>query len=132
MAEFYGMNLLRKNVIPMDTGLTYNALDRDQVNLAMVFSTDGKLRKFDLAILEDDRYFFPIYNISVVARKEVLDKYPEIEEILLYPEIEEILLPITQLIDTATMIDLNYEVDGMGKPAKMVAEEFLKEKGLIK
>ena len=30
------------------------------------------------------------------------------------------------------MIDLNYEVDGMGKPAKMVAEEFLKEKGLIK
>ena len=123
MAEFYGMNLLRKNVIPMDTGLTYNALDRDQVNLAMVFSTDGKLRKFDLAILEDDRYFFPIYNISVVARKEVLDKYPEIEEIL---------LPITQLIDTETMINLNYEVDGMGKPARMVAEEFLKEKELIK
>jgi len=30
------------------------------------------------------------------------------------------------------MIDLNYGVDGMGKPARMVAEEFLKEKGLIK
>lgn len=123
MAEFYGMNLLRKNVKAMDTGLTYDALNRDQVSLAMVFSTDGKLRKFDLAILEDDKYFFPIYNISVVARKDVLDKYPEIEEIL---------LPITQLIDTDTMINLNYEVDGMGKPARMVAEEFLKEKGLIK
>jgi len=59
----------------------------------------------------------------VVVRKEVLDKYPEIEEIL---------LPITQLIDTETMIDLNYEVDGIGKPERMVAEEFLKEKGLIK
>lgn len=123
MAEFYGMNLLRKNVKAMDTGLTYDALDRDQVNLAMVFSTDGKLRKFDLAILEDDKYFFPIYNISIVVNKDVLDKYPEIEEIL---------LPITQLIDTKTMIDLNYGVDGMGKPARMVAEEFLKEKGLIK
>jgi len=123
MAEFYGMNILRKNVKPMDTGLTYDAIDRNQVNVAMVFGTDGKLRKFDLLVLEDDRYFFPIYNISVVVRKEVLDKYPEIEEIL---------LPITQLIDTETMINLNYEVDGMGKPAKMVAEEFLKEKGLIK
>jgi len=123
MAEYYGMNLLRKNVKPMDTGLTYDALNRGQVNLAMVFATDGKLRKFDLAILEDDKYFFPIYNISVVVRKEIFDKYPEIENIL---------LPITKLIDTETMINLNYEVDGIGKPASMVAKEFLKEKGLIK
>jgi len=123
MTEYYNMNVLRKNVKAMDTGLTYDAIDRDQVNVAMVFSTDAKLKKFDLLVLEDDKYFFPIYNISLVVRKDVLDKYPEIEEIL---------LPITQLIDTKTMIDLNYGVDGMGKPAKMVAEEFLKEKGLIK
>jgi len=30
------------------------------------------------------------------------------------------------------MINLNYEVDGNGKPAQIVAKEFLKEKGLIK
>lgn len=123
MAEYYGMNILRKNVKAMDTGLTYDAIDRDQVNVAMVFGTDAKLRKFDLLVLEDDKSFFPIYNVSIVISKEVLDKYPEIEKIL---------LPITQLIDTDTMINLNYEVDGKGKPARMVAEEFLKEKGLIK
>ena len=123
MAEAYGMNILRKNVKAMDTGLTYDAIDRDQVDVAMVFGTDAKLRKFDLLVLEDDKNFFPIYNISIVVNKDVLDKYPEIEKIL---------LPITQLIDTDTMINLNYEVDGKGKPARMVAEEFLKEKGLIK
>jgi len=123
MAEYYGMNILRKNVKAMDTGLTYDAIDRDQVDVAMVFGTDAKLRKFDLLVLEDDKHFFPIYNISIVIRKNVLDKYPEIEKIL---------LPITQLIDTDTIINLNYEVDGKGKPARMVAEEFLKEKGLIK
>jgi len=123
MAEYYGMNVLRKNVKAMDTGLTYDAIDRSQVNVAMVFGTDAKLRKFDLLVLEDDKNFFPIYNVSIVVNKDVLDKYPEIEEIL---------LPITQLIDTDTMINLNYEVDGKGKPARMVAEEFLKEKGLIK
>jgi len=123
MAEYYGMNILRKNVKAMDTGLTYDAIDRDQVSVAMVFGTDAKLRKFDLLVLEDDKSFFPIYNVSIVVSKEVLDKYPEIEKIL---------LPITQLIDTDTMINLNYEVDGKGKPARMVAEEFLKEKELIK
>jgi len=123
MAEAYGMNILRKNVKAMDTGLTYDAIDRDQVDVAMVFGTDAKLRKFDLLVLEDDKNFFPIYNISIVVNKNILDKYPEIEKIL---------LPITQLIDTDTMINLNYEVDGKGKPARMVAEEFLKEKGLIK
>jgi len=110
----------------MDTGLTYEAIERDQVDVAMVFGTDAKLIKFDLLVLEDDKHFFPIYNVSIVIRKNILDKYPEIEEIL---------LPITQLIDTETMItmiNLNYEVDGKGKPARMVAEEFLKEKGLIK
>lgn len=123
MAETYGMNILRKNVKTMDTGLTYEAIDRDQVDVAMVFGTDAKLIKFDLLVLEDDKHFFPIYNVSIVIRKDILDKYPEIEEIL---------LPITQLIDTETMINLNYGVDGEGKPARMVAEEFLKEKGLIK
>jgi len=123
MAEYYDMNILRKNVKAMDTGLTYDAIDRDQVDVAMVFGTDAKLRKFDLLVLEDDRNFFPIYNVSIVISKDVLGKYPEIEKIL---------LPITQLIDTDTMINLNYEVDGKGKPARMVAEEFLKEKGLIK
>jgi len=123
MAKYYGMNILRKNVKAMDTGLTYEAIDRDQVDVAMVFGTDAKLRKFDLLVLEDDKNFFPIYNVSIVVNKDILDKYPEIEEIL---------LPVTQLIDTDTMINLNYEVDGKGKPARMVAEEFLKEKGLIK
>jgi len=115
MAETYGMNILRKNVKTMDTGLTYEAIDRDQVDVAMVFGTDAKLIKFDLLVLEDDKHFFPIYNVSIVIRKDILDKYPEIEEIL---------LPITQLIDTETMINLNYGVDGEGKPARMVAEEF--------
>ena len=122
MAEAYGMTVVRKNVKPMDTGLTYNAIDRNQVDVAMVFGTDAKLRKFDLFVLEDDKNFFPIYNISIVVRKVIYDQYPEIEQIL---------EPVTKLIDTETMINLNYEVDGNGKPAKMVADEFLNKQGLM-
>jgi len=122
MAKEYGMNIIRENVKPMDTGLTYTAIDRGQVDVAMVFGTDAKLRSFDLFVLEDDKQFFPIYNVSIVVRKEILERYPELEEIL---------KPITEIIDTEMMIDLNYEVDGKGKPSKMVAIEFLKEQGLI-
>jgi len=123
MAKYYGMNILRKNIKAMDTGLTYDAIYKNQVDVAMVFGTDAKLRKFDLLVLEDDKNFFPIYNISIVVNKEILDKYPEIEQIL---------LPITQLIDTDTMINLNYEVDVEGKSASIVAKEFLKGKELIR
>jgi len=122
MAVEYNMNIVRENVKPMDTGLTYTAIDRGQVDVAMVFGTDAKLRSFDLFVLEDDKHFFPIYNVSLVVRKEVFDRFPEIEEIL---------KPITEIIDTEMMINLNYEVDANGLPTKMVADQFLKQHGLI-
>lgn len=122
MAQEYDMNVVRENVKAMDTGLTYTAIDRNQVDVAMVFSTDAKLRSFDLFVLEDNKHFFPIYNASFVIRKEIYDRYPEIESIL---------EPVTRLLDTEMMINLNYEVDGKGKPSKMAVIEFLKEQGLI-
>jgi osmoprotectant transport system substrate-binding protein len=88
----------------------------------MVFATDGKIKKHGLQVLKDDQQFFPVYNICVNVREEILNKYPEIREIL---------KPISEL-DDETMTELNYQVDAIGLPAKLVAENFLKEKGYIK
>ena len=123
MAELYGVQVKKENVKTMDIGLSYEALDRGQVDVAMVFSTDGLLKKFKLFVLEDDKAFFPIYNVGPIARKEILEKYPEINDIL---------TPVMDVLDTDTIISLNYKVDAEGLPEKMVAEEFLKEKGFIK
>ncbi len=123
MADLYGVEVKKENVKTMDIGLSYEALDRGQVDVAMVFSTDGLLKKFKLFVLDDDKAFFPIYNVGPIARKEILEKYPEIYDIL---------TPVMDVLDTETIINLNYKVDAEGLPAKMVAEEFLKGKGFIK
>jgi osmoprotectant transport system substrate-binding protein len=122
LAEHYGMNINKKNIKTMDVGLTYEALNRGQTDITMVFATDGKIKKYGLQVLKDDQQFFPVYNICVNVREEVLNKYPEIREIL---------KPISEL-DDKTMTELNYQVDATGLPAKLVAENFLREKGYIK
>ncbi|MBE3582305.1 MAG: hypothetical protein IMW96_11855 [Thermoanaerobacteraceae bacterium] len=86
----------------MDLRVTYGALKDGQVAAAMGFATDGRIAAFDLVSLEDNKKFFPVYNPTPVLRKEVLDRYPELEEIL---------GRISPLLDTETMINWNAQVD---------------------
>jgi osmoprotectant transport system substrate-binding protein len=121
MAEHYGMKVDKNQIRTMEVGLTFEAMERGQVDVTMVFATDGKIKKFDLHVLEDDKQFFPVYSLAVCIRKDVLDKHPDLKEIL---------TPISDLTDEI-MQELNYRVDVQGLPEEMVAEEYLKEKGLI-
>jgi osmoprotectant transport system substrate-binding protein len=121
MAEHYGMEIDRDQVRAMDTGLTFEAMERGQVDVTMVFATDGKIKKYNLFVLEDDKHFFPVYSLSVCIRKDVLDKHPDLSEVL---------APMTELTDDV-MQELNYRVDVQGLPEEMVAEEYLKEQGII-
>lgn len=123
MIKTYGLDISPEQVSTMDVGLSYEALNRGQVDVAMVFTTDGLLVKYDLLVLKDDRSFFPVYNLAVTVRKETLAKYPEIEKIL---------KPLAGLLDNATMQQLNFKVDGEGLPPEKVAEDFLREHKLIK
>ncbi|MFP4482219.1 MAG: glycine betaine ABC transporter substrate-binding protein [Thermovirgaceae bacterium] len=121
MAEHYGMDVKKKQVRAMDTGLTFEAMERGQVDVTMVFATDGKIRKYNLHVLEDDKQFFPVYSLSVCIRKDILDEDPDLEEVL---------APMTELTDEI-MQKLNYRVDVEGLPEEKVAEEYLKEQGII-
>ncbi len=121
LAEHYGMDIPEDNIKIMEIGLTYEAVDRGQADIMMVFATDGKIKRYDLRVLEDDQNFFPVYNICVTVRKEVLDQYPEIEEIL---------QPISELTNEAIQ-ELNYQVDTTGLPEKLVAKNYLNEQGYL-
>ncbi len=107
----------------MTVGLTYQALKKGLVNSAMGFSTDGRIAAFGFVNLVDDKSFFPVYNPVPVVRKEILDKYPEIEGIL---------KPIADNLTTEEMQQLNKAVDVDHKPVHDVAMDWLKSKNLIK
>ena len=53
----------------------------DPYLLSGVFGKQQKPCEF-LPITPDDKAFFPSYDLTPYVRKEVLDKYPEIEDIL--------------------------------------------------
>lgn len=122
MRETYNMEISQDQIKTMDVGLTFEAIDKGQVDVAMVFATDGKLKKYNLQVLKDNKNFFPIYNLSMCVRKEFLDKYPEIED-----DLEKML----SFLDTKTMQDLNYRVDVNREDEKAVAKDFLMKNGLI-
>lgn len=123
MAEEYNMDIDKSQVKTMDMGLTFEAMEKNQVDIAMVFSTDGKLKKYDLSVFDDDKNFFPVYNISITTRKEYLEKNPELKELL---------LKIVNVLNSEEMRELNYLVDAEGKDERTIAKNYLKEKGLIK
>jgi len=121
LAKHYDMNILEDNIKIMEIGLTHEAIDRGQADITMVFATDGKIKKFDLVVLEDDKQFFPVYNLCVTVREEILNQYPEIEEIL---------KPIAELTNEA-ITELNYQVEVVQLPERKVAEDYLAENGYL-
>jgi osmoprotectant transport system substrate-binding protein len=122
MAETYNMDVPRSQVRAMEIGLTYEAINQGSVDVAMVFATDGRLRRFNMTVLDDDKNFFPPYNLGVCVRQEVLDEYPAIETVF---------DPLADVLNQDVMIELNYRVDAEEQEPEQVAESFLQEHGLI-
>ncbi|MCF7936278.1 MAG: glycine/betaine ABC transporter substrate-binding protein [Synergistales bacterium] len=122
MADLYGMEVDKKQVKLMSVGLSYESLQRGQIDVGMAYSTDGKILKYNLQVLKDDRKFFPPYTLAICVREETMERYPELKELL---------SPLTETLTDETMQKLNYQVDAEGKPAEMVAQVYLGENGFI-
>ncbi|MCB1138193.1 MAG: hypothetical protein KDK23_05520 [Leptospiraceae bacterium] len=122
MSRVYDLKLDPDQVRTMEIGLSFESISRNQIDVAMVYSTDGKLKKYNLSVLQDDRNFFPVYNACYNVHRSVLKKHPDIPGIL---------APVATILDNQSMQELNYQVDGEARPAFLVAREFLHEKGLI-
>lgn len=103
---------------PMQIGLVYDAVKNEKMDAVLAYSTDGRIKAYDLKILEDDKQFFPPYDCSPVIPEKVLKEHPELEGII---------NKLIGKIDTETMQELNYEVDGKLKEPSVVAKEFLEK-----
>lgn len=120
LSKYYGFEF--KDVKGMDPALMYQALVEGSVDVISGFATEGRIAAFDLVILEDDKQFFPPYDATVIVRGEVLEKHPELEEVL---------NKLAGRIDDTKMAELNAAVDLDKREPKDVARQFLEEEGLI-
>jgi osmoprotectant transport system permease protein len=116
----YGLKF--SNLTTVDHALAYEAIESGSIDLMDVYSTDGKLLRFELRVLQDDRQFFPPYNAAPVVRGATLRKHPEIETAL-----AKLAFRVSDLDAQA----LNYIVDAEGISPADAATAFLEIEGLI-
>ena len=114
--DTYGFSF--NDISPMQIGLVYDALNANSIDVALGYTTDGRIAAYDLVVLEDDLQFFPPYDASPFATFEALNNHPEIDVAL---------SKLVGKISTEEMQQLNYRADGEGIEPALVAEEFLEE-----
>lgn len=106
----------------MDVALMYKSIANNELDVVTAYTVDPQIIEYDLNVLEDDKSFFPPYEGSLVARNDVIDKYPDVAEIL---------DSIVGLVTTDEMTNLIREVDINERSTEEVAKEFLQEKGML-
>ncbi len=83
LEDHYGFDVKESSLKTGAPGASVMGLANHQANVAMVFGTDAAIADHGWAVLEDDKSFFPPYDLAPCVRKETLDKHPEIEKILI-------------------------------------------------
>lgn len=107
-----------KKVYPMEISLVYDAVKNGEMDLVLGYSTDGRINSYDLVILKDDMHVFPPYDACPVASYELLEKYPQLDDVI---------NKIVGNIDSKTMQKLNRISDEEQVEPKNVAKQFLQE-----
>lgn len=60
----------------MEHSLSYQAVESGRLDVIDVYSTDAKIQRLGLVVLQDDRSYFPTYNAVILARKTFIAANP--------------------------------------------------------
>jgi osmoprotectant transport system permease protein len=100
----------------MDLSLIYRALAERQVDLIAGDATSGLIEAYGLAMLSDDRHYFPPYDAVPVARRATL---------LAHPEVRDALSTLAGRVSVGDMRRMNRAVDADHRDPAAVVKEFL-------
>lgn len=99
-----------------DNSLKYSVLENDEADVTPAYTTEGQLvNKAKFTLLEDDKQFWPPYNLAPVVRDQVLKDNPKLAEVL---------NKVSASLDTETITKLNARVDVDGENYSSVARDF--------
>ena len=121
MSEMYGYEFMR--YVRIDVGLKQISMNQREIDVTNIYTTDGWLEGSGLTVLEDDLNFFPAYDLCPVVRRDVLERYPELNALL------------SSLANTATegdMVRYNNLVDSGRMNVAEAAAQFLNERNLLR
>ena len=100
----------------------YQVLDSGDADVAFIFTTDGDLATGKYVILDDDKKFFPPYNVTFTSATRSWRVGPDGQKV-----IEDVQKPLTEKV----MQELNARVDVDKEKPEEVAKEYLESAGFI-
>ena len=124
LQSVYGLDL-SANFVPLDGGgpLTVAALDEGEIDVAILFSTDGTIADKGWVVLTDDKGLINADNITPVVSQELLDTYGD--------DVQTLVDSISAALTTADLTELNRRVGIDLEDADAVAKDWLTENGFI-
>ena len=100
----------------LDHGLAYEALAAGEIDVIDLYSTDAKIERYRITVLEDDRRYFPSYEAVLLYRADVPDRFPD--AFAAWKKLEG-------KISNPAMVRLNARAEIDKVPFAQVAAEFL-------
>jgi osmoprotectant transport system permease protein len=114
----YGLKI---HTIVISDAVMYKAAYEKQLDVISGYSTDGRLKAYNLVILKDDKHIFPPYYAAPIVRDDALKKFPDLEKTLNL---------LAGKINDSIMTELNYRTDYLHQSPERVAKDFLVSKNL--
>ncbi len=100
----------------LEHGLAYEALAAGEVDVIDVYSTDAKIERYALRVIEDERHFFPEYAAVLFHRRDLPARMPRT-----WAALEA----LRGRIDAPHMIAMNADAEVRGAPFAAIAARFL-------
>ena len=117
LAREYG---LQQRPTGLDHGLAYDAIAARQIDVMDIYTTDAKIGHLKLAVLRDDRNYFPRYDALVLYRLDVPQRFPQAWAAL---------QKLQGSIDENAMIAMNARAELEGAAFDVIARDHLAGKG---
>jgi osmoprotectant transport system permease protein len=109
----YGLKI---HTTVISDAVMYKACFEKELDVISGYSTDGRLKAYDLMVLDDDKKIFPPYYAAPIVRNDALKKFPQLEQTLNL---------LAGKINDSVMTDLNYRTDYLHQTPERVAKDFL-------
>ncbi|PQA97802.1 ABC transporter permease [Chryseobacterium shigense] len=113
LRSVYGLHV---NPVVVNDAIMYKAAYEKELDLISGYSTDGRIKAFDLYVLDDDKKIFPPYFAAPIIKTKTLKKFPELEKTLNL---------LAGKFNDSIMTDLNYKSDYLNQTPEKIARDFL-------
>lgn len=122
MRRVYGLQF--RDLVPLSTEAQRTAaLEEGVVDVALMFTTDGRLAAGDLVLLADDRGLQPVENVVPVVSSRAVRAYGD--------RLVQTLDRVSAQLTTANLVFLNWRVGVAGKDVAGEARGWLRRHGLL-